>query len=173
MNTKLHHALTLGALLIFTAAPALAADHGAMDHAGMDHGAMGGAPAAAAEPAASASPELRKVVVSGYTLTYTLFEMGQTMQSGSMPMTAHGAPKMKSHHLMVYAVGPDGKPAAGAQAGFLIVQPDKTEVKVMAMQMGDGFGADVDLAAKGDYAITTKIALAGQNLVDTFVHTVK
>ena len=168
MKTKLHHALALGALLALAAAPSSAADHGSMDHEAMGHGT---APAAAAEPAPD-SGAMRKTVVSGYTLTYTLLDMRKAMESGAMPMS-HGAEKMKSHHLMVYALGPDGKPAASGQAGFLVVQPDKTEVKVMAMLMGNGFGADVDLAAKGDYAITAKIALGNVNLVDTFVHTVK
>jgi hypothetical protein len=44
----------------------------------------------------------------------------------------------------------------------------------MAMLMEGGFGADVDLLLKGDYKITTKIALdASTTLVDEFVYTVK
>jgi hypothetical protein len=74
---------------------------------------------------------------------------------------------------MVYPVGPGGKAIAGGKAGYLVVQPDKTEVKAMAMFMEAGFGADLDLVAKGDYKITAKIALADVTLVDEFVYTVK
>lgn len=180
MKTKLHQALTLGALLSLAAgaAPAFATDHGSMNHAGMDHGSAGAMHgAAAATGGAAAQParhgvEIRKAVVSGYTLSYNLIDMAQMMQSTSMPMT-HGAEKMKSHHLMVYPVGPDGKAATGGKTGYFLVLPDKTEVKTMAMLMDDGFGADVDLVAKGDHKITTKIVLGGVTLVDEFVYTVK
>lgn len=179
MKTKLHQALTLGALLSVAAglAPAFATDHGSMNHAGRDHGFAGGMDGAAATGGTAAQParhgvEIRKAVVSGYTLSYNLIDMTQMMQSTSMPMT-HGAEKMKSHHLMVYPVAPDGKPATNGKTGYFLVLPDKTEVKTMAMLMDDGFGADVDLVAKGDHRITTKIALDGVTLVDEFVYTVK
>jgi hypothetical protein len=74
---------------------------------------------------------------------------------------------------MVYAATPEGKPAIDGKAGFLVVQPDKSEVKLMTMQMMDGYGGDVDLVATGDYKITTKIALGNTTLVDEFVYTVK
>ena len=94
------------------------------------------------------------------------------MASSPVPMS-HDMSKMKSHHLMVYPVGTGGGPLAAGKAGYLVVQPDKSEVKAMAMLMGDGFGADVDLVAKGDYKITTKIVLGATTLVDEFVYTVK
>jgi hypothetical protein len=174
MNLKLSLNVTLGALLTLTAAPAAVA----MDHAAMGHGSMGGTTAAApaqatAEQPAPKNPEIRTAVVNGYTLTYTLIDLKQMMASSSMPM-AHGTEKMKSHHLMVNPVAPDRKPVSDGKAGYLVVQPDKTEVKAMAMLMEGGFGADVDLVAKGDYKITTKIALPDTTtLVDEFVYTVK
>ncbi len=166
------HTVTLGALLTLAAAPyALAVDHSTMDHSKMGHGAT--TMTAAAEKAAPANQEIRTAVVNGYTLTYTLIDMKQMMASSSMPMT-HGAEKMKSHHLMVNPVAPDRKPVAGGKAGYLVVQPDQTKVQAMAMLMEGGFGADVDLVAKGDYKITTKIVLADKTtLVDEFVYTVK
>jgi hypothetical protein len=167
MKTKLLHTVTLGALLTLTAAPsAIAADHGATGHgsSGVTH--------AAATPAPQ-NQEIRTAVVNGYTLTYTLIDMNQMMASSSMPMT-HGAGKMKSHHLMVNPVAPDRKPVTGGQAGYLVVQPDQTKVQAMTMLMEGGFGADIDLVAKGDYKITTKIVLADKTtLVDEFVYTVK
>jgi hypothetical protein len=167
MKTKLSHAVTLGALLVLAAAPqVLAVDNSKMDHSQMGHGAAAGKPA-------PANQEIRTAVVNGYTLTYTLIDMNQMMAASSTPMS-HGADQMKSHHLMVNPVAPDRKPVAGGKAGYLVVQPDQTKVQAMAMLMEGGFGADVDLVAKGEYKITTKIVLADKTtLVDEFVYTVK
>ena len=165
MNKKLLHTVTLGTMLILAAAPRAFA----MDHSQMGHGSTAAMPAA--EKPATANQEIRKVVVDGYTLTYTLIDMKQMMAS-SAPMT-QGAEKMKSHHLMVNPVAPDRKPVAAGKAGYLVVQPDQTKVQAMAMLMEGGFGADVDLVAKGDYKFTTKIVLGDTTLVDEFVYTVK
>jgi hypothetical protein len=173
MKTQLLHTVTLGTFLTLTAAlPALAMDHSGMDHSKMGHGTTAATATPAAGAPATASREIRTAVVNGYTLTYTLIDMNQMMASSTMPM-AHGAEKMKSHHLMVNPVAPDRKPPTGGKAGYLVVQPDKTEVKVLAMLMEGGFGADVDLVAKGEYKITTKIVLGETTLVDEFVYTVK
>jgi hypothetical protein len=170
MNTKLLHTVTLGALLTLASAPyAFAIDHSQMDHSKMGHGT---AAAPAAEKPEAANKEIRTAVVNGYTLTYTLIDIKQMMASSPTPM-AHDMSKMKSHHLMVNPVAPDRKPVTGGKAGYLVVQPDKTKVQAMAMLMEGGFGADVDLVAKGDYKITTKIELADTKLVDEFVYTVK
>jgi len=163
MNTKLIHTVTLGALITLA---------GALPAAAADHSAHGAAPAPAAATTAPANQEIRKVVVNGHTLTYTLIDMKKLMAASGTPMS-HGAEQMKSHHLMVNPVRPDGKPVAGGKAGYLVIQPDKAEVKAMAMLMEGGFGADVDLVAKGDYKITAKIVLAGTTLVDEFVYSVK
>jgi hypothetical protein len=177
MKTKLFRTVTLGALLTLAAASTVFA----MDHGSMDHGAGGTmsgmhdtvpSGGAATQPARH-GVEIRKTVVSGYALTYNLIDMKTMMQSTSMPMTHNSDIKMKSHHLMVYPVRPDGKPATGGKAGYLVVQPDKTEVKTLTMLMEDGYGADVDLVAIGDYKITTKIVLGDATLVDEFVYTVK
>lgn len=166
MNTKLLHTVTLGALLTLTTAPYAAA----LDHAQMDHSKMGHGTAAAAAPITNV--EIRTAVVKGYTLTYTLIDVKKQMAASPTPMT-HDMSKIKSHHLMVNPVAPDRKPVTGGKAGFLVVQPDKVEVKAMAMLMEGGFGADVDLVVKGDYKITTKISLGDTTLVDEFVYTVK
>lgn len=174
MKTNLLHTVTLGALLTIAAAPvAFAMDHSKMDHSAMGHGSPAATPAAApATPVNPANKEIRTAVVNGYTLTYTLIDMKQMMASSTMPMS-HDMSKMKSHHLMVNPVAPDRKPLSGGKAGYLVVQPDKTEIKAMTMLMEGGFGADVDLVAKGDYRITTKIVLDKTTLVDEFVYTVK
>jgi len=167
MKTKLLYTVTLGTILAFTSAPyALAMDHSKMDHSAMGHGST------AAAPADAASREIRTAVVNGYTLTYTLIDTKKMMAASSTPMS-HDMSKMKSHHLMVNPVAPDRKPPAGGKAGYLVVQPDKVEVKAMAMLMEGGFGADLDLLVKGDYKITCKIALGDATLVDEFVYSVK
>ena len=155
MKTQLLRSVTFGALLALASALPGAAP----------------APAVAATPAPQ-NQEVRRATVQGYTLVYTLIDMNQMMASSSMPMT-HGAQQMKSHHLMVNPLRPDGTAVAAGRAGYLIVQPNGVEVKVMTMLMDGGFGADVDLVAKGDYRITTKIVLGDTTLVDEFVHTVK
>jgi hypothetical protein len=174
MKTKRLHFVTLGTILALTGAPyALAMDHSKMDHSAMGHGTATAATAPpAAEKPASASLEIRTAVVNGYTLTYTLIDTRKMMAASSTPMT-HDMTKMKSHHLMVNPVAPDRKPPTGGKAGYLVVQPDKVEVKAMAMLMEGGFGADLDFVVKGDYRITTKIALADTTLVDEFVYSVK
>jgi hypothetical protein len=177
MNTKMLHTLTLGALLTLTAAPLAAA----MDHGSMDHGSQGAVSGThdttpvvgAAGGTSHHGLEIRKAVVSGYKLTYNLIDMKSMMQSTQMPMTHNSDIKMKSHHLMVYVVGPESKPATSGKVGYLVIQPDKTEFKTLTMLMEDGYGADVDLVAMGDYKITTKIVLGGTTLVDEFVYTVK
>lgn len=45
-------------------------------------------------------------------------------------------------------------PITAGNPGYPVVQPDRTTVKTMALLMEAGFGADVDLVAKGDYKIT-------------------
>jgi hypothetical protein len=171
MNKKLLHTVTLGTMLTLATVPyAQAIDHSQMDHSQMGHGSMAAAPAA--EKPAPANQEIRKVVVNGYTLRYELIDMKKLMASSSTSM-AHDMSKMKSHHLMVYPVRSGSAPITDGKAGYLVVQPDKTEVKAMAMLMENGFGADVDLVAKGDYKITTKIVLGATTLVDEFVYTVK
>lgn len=171
MKTKMFCRFTLGALLTLSAAaPSFAMDHGSMNHGTMA-GMHGDAPAAGKRPRPGV--EIRKTVVAGYSVAYNLVDMQEMMKGPMAKMMTNEGGKMKTHHLMVYAATPEGKPATDGKAGFLVVLPDKIEVKLMAMQMMDGFGGDVDLVAKGDYKITTKIALADTTLVDEFVYTVK
>lgn len=169
MNKQLLHTVTLGALLALTAAPRALAMEG-MDHSKMGHGTT--AAALVPEKPAAASPEIRKAVVKGYTLTYTLIDMKKMMAASGVPM-AHDMSKMRSHHLMVNPVAADGKAVATGKAGFQVVQPDQVKIQAMAMLMEGGFGADLDLVAKGNYTITTKITFGDTTLVDEFVYTVK
>jgi hypothetical protein len=171
MKTMLFHTITLGALLTLTAA----SQSFAMDHGSMNHGSMAGmnSDTPAAVKRARPGVEIRKTVVAGYSVTYNLVDMQEMMNGPMSKMMTHEGGKMKTHHLMVYAATPEGKPAIDGKAGFLVVLPDKSEVKLMAMRMMDGFGGDVDLVSNGDYKITTKIALGSTTLVDEFIYTLK
>ncbi len=82
--------------------------------------------------------------------------------------------KMKmTHHLMVYVVDSNGKKVDKAKAGYMLTSPDGKNHKMMAMGMKGGFGADIDLSAKGAYIVKTKIAAGDKKLRDKFTHEVK
>lgn len=170
MKKTMRHLTTL-ALGAALSLPSLAA---AVDHSA--HGSMAGMTGEAkAMPAPAAKSAMkgkmvRSVKVDGYQFTYHLIDMAEMMKG--VPMKGDMA-TMKSHHLMVYVAGPDGKPATQGKVGYLVTGPDKAEQKTMAMAMEGGFGADVDLKAKGAYAVKTKAVFGEKTVVDEFTHTVK
>lgn len=156
--------LALGATL---ALPSLAS---AMDHGAMGGHKMGGE-AKSAGAATRHGTEIREAKVEGYKLEYNLIDAKEMMKN--MPMKDMDMSKMKSHHLMVYVAGPDGKIVTEGKVGYLVAGPDKAEQKTMAMFMDGGFGADVELKAKGAYKVTTKAVVGEKTLVDEFTYTVK
>ncbi len=87
---------------------------------------------------------------------------GYTFRYDALPMSVKGA----THHLMVYVTDAAGKPVTGAKVGYAVTGPDKREQKVMAMEMGDGYGANLDLTVKGKYTIRTKVVTAGAATVN-------
>ena len=113
--------------------------------------------------------KIREAKVQGYQLEYNLIDMREAMSG----MKEHDMAKMKSHHLMVYLKGPDGKYAQDAKVGFSLTGPDGKDQKTMAMSMGEGFGADIDLKAKGTYRIKTKAVVGNKTLTDEFTYSVK
>jgi len=133
-----------------------------MSHAG--HGAppATGSGKSEMEQSQHAGANIRNAEVKGYKIAYHLMAM---KNSTSTPM-----PGMKSHHLMIYVMDASGKPVTNAQTGFLVVGPDKANQKAMAMAMGDGYGADLDFK-KGAYAITTKLMIGTNKVVDEFTYT--
>jgi hypothetical protein len=157
---------TLKTLTLLVAGTALALPALAeMDHSKMDHGAMA-APGKA--EGGMKGPEIRAAKVQDYQVKYTLMDLTERMKKMGMDPA-----KSKSHHLMVYYTGPDGKPAAQGKVGFAITGPDKSDQKTMAMGMGTGYGADVDLKAKGDYKLTVKAVFGDKTVMDEFPYTVK
>lgn len=153
MKLKLYGTLALAALLAFAVAQ----------------------PAFAAEKSASYGENIRKTQISGYTLTYYLLSVAEKQVTNIMPTetTSSDFNKSKSHHLMVFVSRPDGRPATEGKAGFMVVQPNKTETRDIAVSMDGGFGSDVDLPFKGDFTITAKIVLVDVDLLDKFVYSVK
>ena len=100
-------------------------------------------------------PTIRETMVDNYHLVYDLYVM----------------PGMESsHHLMVTIHSPEGSAVENASVGYLITAPDGTKQKVMAMSMGDGYGADINLAGKGTYTISVKALFGDTDLRDSFAY---
>ena len=119
--------------------------------------------------------EIRTAKVDGYTLTYRLIDMKQRMAM-MKGMKGMDMSKMKSHHLMVFVTGPDGRAVTDAKVGFKVQGPAGAQVpeqRVMCMAMSGGFGADVELGTKGTYSIKAKVVAGDTKLVDAFTYEVE
>jgi len=138
----------------------------------MEHGSMKGAEAKDQTAEARHGQKIREAKAEGYQFEYYLIDMKQ-MMGGKTEMKGHDMAEMKSHHLMVYLKDADGKYVQGAKVGFWLTGPDGKDQKTMAMSMGEGFGADIDLKAKGAYKIKTKAVVGDKTLVDEFTYNVK
>jgi len=176
MNRNMRISFT--ALAIALTLPALSAF--AMDHSSMGHGS-GAAPAApskamdAMDHSKMAGDMIQTSKLDKGVFTYNLIDNAAQMEkamAGGMKMD-HSSMQMKPNHLMVYPVGTDSKPISGAKVGYLITGPGEAKQQVMTMAMGDGYGADVDLKAKGKYEIKTKLVKGETTVVDTFQYEVK
>ena len=122
-----------------------------------------------AASAAMKGTEIRSAKADGYTFRYELIDLLADMKDHQ----GHDMSKMKSHHLMVYVTDPAGKTVRQAKVGYLVTGPDKAEQKVMAMFMEGGFGADIDLKAKGAYKVLAKVAAGDKTVKDEFTFAVK
>ena len=175
-------ALTLGLCL-----PAFAGnmDHGSMkgmDHGSMkdmDHGSMKGMEMKGdheMDHEGHMGQEIHESEVDGYKFAYHTMDNAAAMEKmkdmKGMEMKGHDMSQMKSHHLMLYIMGPDGKPVQDAKVGYKVEGP-AGEQKAMTMGMKGGFGADVDFKAKGTYEIKTKAMVGDKTLVDDFKYEVK
>jgi hypothetical protein len=160
---KLIGLITL-ALVAFMAVPAFAAmdGHAMKGDKKMDHsGHMG--------------MRIHESSVDGYMLAYHMIDnKAQMAKMKDMKGMKMGDMKdMKSHHLMSYIVGSDGKKVEGAKVGYMVTGPDGTVQKAMAMGMKGGYGADVDFSHKGAYTIKTKAKIGDKKVVDSFTYDVK
>ncbi len=75
-----------------------------------------------------------------------------------------------THRLMVYIKDSQKGYVEQAKVGYLITNPDGSKGKAMAMGMGDGFGADVNMMKKGGYKIKTKFVAGGKKILDEFTY---
>lgn len=102
----------------------------------------------------------------GYTFVYQLIDMTGNMKkmkkmAGMEHMTA-------THHLMANVEG--SVSPENSKGGFIITDPDGKKEKVMAMKMGSGFGADVNMMKKGEYKIKVKFMFGEDKLLDEFIY---
>ncbi|HEY5998954.1 MAG TPA: hypothetical protein VI078_06565 [bacterium] len=117
--------------------------------------------------------EIRKAQVSGYTLTYTLIGVPEMNVTSVMPMSSYDGGPNKSHHLMVFVTGANGRAVRDIDVGYVVTRPSGVSDGYPAFVMDGGAGTDVDLAFRGAYTIQTKIALPETELVDSFVYDLK
>lgn len=78
-----------------------------------------------------------------------------------------------THHLLLYLRGADGKSNPPAKVGFEITAPDGGVQRTLTMGMQGAYGADVAMAAKGEYRIRLKAETGAVVLADEFTHTLK
>lgn len=111
---------------------------------------------------------IRETTVRGHTLSYRLIDMKAKMKD------MKEMPEMDAtHHLMLYIQPPEGQPFDDPKVGFLVAGPGDDTQTVMAMAMSGGFGADLDLSAKGDYTIKSKAVAGKVKLIDEFTYSVE
>jgi hypothetical protein len=109
----------------------------------------------------------------GYTLAYHLIDMKAQMAAMKEHAQAHESGKMDmTHHLMVYLTDDEGNPVKDAKVGYLVVNPDGTNQKLMCMHMKGGFGSDINLKQKGTYTIKTKALSGDTKIMDQFTYKV-
>jgi hypothetical protein len=135
-----------------------AAEHGSM-HMETEHGGM-----------TSMGKLIKTETVQGDKATFRLIDMKEKMKGMEMP-----AGMKDTHHLMImFADAKTGKMLSEGEVKVKIAGPGKSEQMKTMMGMEGGFGADVNLSAKGKYGIMTKCKLAdGKVRTFKFWYTVK
>lgn len=132
----------------------------------MDHGNMGGG------GKAPKGVMIRDAKVDGFGMAYHLIDNAEEMKKASSKMD-HSMMEMKSHHLMLYLSDSMGMAVTGATVGYLVVSPGGDKSQAMAMAMEGGYGADIDLKAKGKYTIKVKAVAGQKTLIDEFPYELK
>ncbi len=162
MNKSIFYLLTAFISVTFLSLPAFSED---MSHKGHDHGKMESkGETHQMEHQLEHSGRMGKMIheakVEGYKFMYHLIDVSEHMKE-----------MKKTHHLMVYISSPDNHTVNNAKVGYLITGPDGSKQKTMAMGMSGGFGADINLQAKGTYTIATKAKMNERQLIDKFKYT--
>ncbi|MFZ2631426.1 MAG: hypothetical protein WA081_08855 [Desulfosalsimonadaceae bacterium] len=114
---------------------------------------------------------IRETDTDGYHLSYHLIDLQAQMKD--MQGMQHNMQGMGTHHLMLSIKDSDGKTVDSVQAGYLVVNPDGSEQKVMTMDMGGAHGADINLSKPGEYTIKCKAALGEKKLLDEFKYKIQ
>ena len=136
-------------LAIFLAAAALTvaaplASFAAHDHNAMDHGKDMMARGSAAH----------EEIFDGVKATFEVLDMREQMK-GTMPKGMK-----ETHHVMVrFTDAKSGKAITESEVKVKILGPDKAEQVKDLMGMQGHFGADFNLAKKGNYGIMAKFKL--------------
>ncbi len=137
--------------------PAVAGDekHGKEMHKTMDHSDHTGM-------------LIHESSVDGHKLAYHLIDMKEKMKG------MKNMPEMKdTHHLMLFIEDAHGHKMEKGKVGYLVTGPGDSKQKLMCMGMKGGFGADVNLGAKGVYTIKAKVMAGDKKLQDEFTYEVK
>jgi hypothetical protein len=108
--------------------------------------------------------------VDGYRLEYKLIDMKAKMDHAGH---GHEMEMSASHHLMLYIKNGKGEAIEADKVGFLVSGPDGEDQKAMAMGMGGGYGADLNLTKKGEYTVKSKAVIGEQKLIDSFIHKIE
>jgi hypothetical protein len=105
-------------------------------------------------------------VVDGVKATFNIIDYKGKMKEMGMKET---------HHIMVmFKDAKIGKALTTGVVKVKIVSPDKSEQTKDLMEMGNGFGADFTMPAKGKYGIMAKFKLADGKVRNAkFWYTVK
>ncbi len=113
--------------------------------------------ASGADEAKRVGVHIHGSIVDGYGFEYYLLNL----------------PGKETQHMMVYIQDPEGNNIRDAKVGFLIIGPDGTKQKTMAMGLKGAFGADVDFGKKGAYTVKVKAVIGDKKLFDRFKYEVK
>ena len=114
---------------------------------------------------------IHESAIEGYRFAYHLID--NRKPSEEMKDMKGSEEADTTHHLMVYVMDPDGRPAEAGKLGYLVEGPDGMKQKLMAMDMQGAYGANVNFKTKGTYTVKTKFVAGDKKLLDQFSYEVK
>ncbi len=114
------------------------------------------------------------------TLSQAAMKMGKTIHEEKVNVTFQfdlidlkGQVVGQTHHLMVYLKDSAGKPITKAKVKYKIIAPDEEGQVAKPMAMGDGFGADINLAQSGEYEIICQATVGKTKITTRFKYAIK
>ena len=129
-------------------------------------------PTAVADNCCATDKPIHETDINGYHFVYKLIDLKEKMKD--MKDMDHDMDKMTAtRHLMLFIKNAKGDAIEANKVGFLITGPDGKDQKVMAMGMGDGYGADINLSLSGEYSVKAKALIGEQKLVDSFMYKIE